>query len=161
MKTNVTKLLMLYFLSTGLSGALAQSVVIPSGSNATGTGGSASYSVGQIAYTVATGTNGSANQGIQQPYDFLYVGFDKNTDISLHLSVYPNPTLSKVTLNIGLRDPESLFYQLYDINGKLLNTERIKSDLTPIPMENLPKAVYILKVYDEKSLQRTIKIIKN
>ena len=43
----------------GVSSGYAQEAVTPSGGEATGTGGTASYSVGQIAYTTNTGANGS------------------------------------------------------------------------------------------------------
>jgi hypothetical protein len=40
------------------------------GGEATGSGGSVSYSVGQVVYTTNTGINGSVAQGVQQPYEF-------------------------------------------------------------------------------------------
>ena len=57
------------FLLLGLGGLHAQESVNSSGGEATGTGGTASYSVGQVVYTTATGTNGSVAQGVQQPYE--------------------------------------------------------------------------------------------
>jgi hypothetical protein len=138
----------------------AQKAVISTGGNATGIGGSVSYSVGQIAYTTATGTNGSANQGVQQPYEFFIVGLDENSDINLQLTVYPNPALTQVTLNIGRLDPDRMIYQLYDDRGKLLKAQTIQGELSIVPMENLPVSTYILKVFNGKSELRTFKIIK-
>jgi len=161
MKTNQIKLLITVFLCLGLMQARAQKDVMAAGGNATGSGGSASYSVGQVVYTTATGTNGSANQGVQQPYEIFIVGVDENPGINLQLRVYPNPTSIQVTLDIGSRDPENLVYMLYDLRGKQLESQKIRTELTMITMTNLPSGTYILKVLDGQSLLRTFKIIKN
>ena len=57
------------FLLLGLGGLQAQQSPTATGGEATGTGGTASYSVGQVVYTTNTGTNGSMAQGVQQPYE--------------------------------------------------------------------------------------------
>lgn len=44
--------------------------------NATGTGGTSSYSIGQVVYASATGTNDSVNQGMQQPFEIFILGND-------------------------------------------------------------------------------------
>ena len=41
-------------------------VLSASGGDATGSGGSVAYSVGQIVYTTSTGTTGSVAQGVEQ-----------------------------------------------------------------------------------------------
>jgi hypothetical protein len=58
------------FLLIGLGGLSAQESVNGSGGDATGTGGTSSYSIGQVVYTTATGTNGSVAQGVQQLMKF-------------------------------------------------------------------------------------------
>jgi hypothetical protein len=161
MKTNQIKVLILIFLSLGLVPVRAQKAVMTAGGNATGSGGSASYSVGQVVYTTATGTTGTANQGVQQPYEFYTVGLDGNPGINLQLTVYPNPTPSEVTLNTGTLSFEEMTFRLYDARGQLLKSQKIHDVLTGIPMEDFPAGVYILKVLDGMSLLRTFKIIKN
>jgi hypothetical protein len=160
MKKNHKKLLILLFLWIGLTQVQAQQAVITTGGNATGSGGSASYTVGQIAYSTATGSNGVETQGVQQPYELFIVGLDENPGIDLQLTVYPNPTPAEVTLNIGSLDPKTLEYRLFDANGKILKTQIIQRELTVVPMVNLPAGNYILKVLRGKSELRTFKIIK-
>ena len=161
MKTHQIRLLILLFLSLGLTEVLAQEAVITTGGDAGGSGGSASYTVGQIAYTTAAGTNGSANQGVQQPYEFFIVGFDENPGIYLELKVYPNPTLSKITLNVGKPDPEEFAYQLYDTKGKLLASYEIRQKLTEIPLDDYSPGTYLLQVCEGQSLLKTFKVIKH
>ena len=57
------------FLLLGLGGLQAQESPTATVGEATGTGGTASYSVGQVVYTTTTGTNGSVAQGVQQPFE--------------------------------------------------------------------------------------------
>ena len=161
MKTHPIKLLILLLFCFGLAEARAQEAVIATGGNAAGSGGSASHSVGQIVYTTATGTNGSANHGVQQPYEFFIVGLDENPGINLQLNVYPNPTPSQVTLNIGNLDPKEMIYRLYDSRGKLLISSSLREELTEIPTGSYSNGTYLLQVYNGKSLLRTFKIIKN
>ncbi|MFM2191538.1 MAG: hypothetical protein RLZZ118_495, partial [Bacteroidota bacterium] len=58
---NLTLLLLGFVLT-----AQAQQATTATGGDATGSGGSAAYSVGQIVYTTHTGTTGSVAQGVQQ-----------------------------------------------------------------------------------------------
>ena len=161
MKTIKIYLFILMVICFGISGVRAQNAVISAGTNASGSGGSNSYSVGQIVYTTATGSNGTSNHGVQQPYEIFTVGIDANPGINLQLTVYPNPTPSQVTLNIGSRDPANMNCCLYDSRGILLKTQMIREQLTEIPMEDLVPGIYVLKVLDGQSLLRTFKIIKN
>jgi hypothetical protein len=161
MKSKIRKLpfLLLAFLSANL--LMAQNAVVTTGGTSAGTGGSVSYTVGQIAYSTASGTSGSANQGVQQPYEFYSVGLTGHPAINLQLVVYPNPTLSELTLSINDFNSANLFYHLYDDNGKLLNSQIIQSDNTVIPMAHLSAGSYLLKVIDGKTELRNFKVIKH
>ncbi|MGD0341661.1 MAG: hypothetical protein ABSA76_08155, partial [Bacteroidales bacterium] len=60
----------------------AQSTITTSGGNASGSGGSASYTIGQVVYSTITGTNGSSAQGVQQPYEIsIITGIAEAKDI--------------------------------------------------------------------------------
>lgn len=160
MKKNRTKLLFMLFLSMGLANVSAQQALVATGGNSSSSGGSLSYSVGQIVYTSSSGASGSVNQGVQQPYEFFNVGLDENPGVSLQLMVYPNPTISKVTLNTGNLAINDMVFQLFDENGRLLQSQRIENSLSEIPLQNLPVATYLLKILDRKSEIHTFKIIK-
>lgn len=144
-----------------LFSANAQQANVTSGGNATGTGGTSSYSVGQIAYTTITGAGGWINQGVQQPYEFFTLGNDDFPEIQLTMTVYPNPTTSLIKLNIQNYGLENLNYELFDINGRQIQKQKITSTETPIQLENLASAIYMLQVLDKNKLLKTFKIIKN
>lgn len=146
----------------GLRGSYAQEAVPASGGNATGSGGSVSYTVGQVVYTTNSGTNGSVAQGVQQPYEVsVTTGTEQAKEISLGLTAYPNPTTENIKLSIGNYNTDNLSYQLFDVAGKLLQNKKIESTETVIPMENLDHASYFVKIIDNKKEVKVFKIIKN
>jgi len=57
-----------------------QSTIPSTGGNATGSGGSVSYTVGQITYRTFSGTNGSIAEGVQQTYEISVVTANKITE---------------------------------------------------------------------------------
>ena len=54
-----------------------------------------------------------------------------------------------------------LSYQLYDMQGKLLQSEKITGNQTSIIMSNLVPANYFVKVIQGNKEVKTFKIIKN
>lgn len=140
---------------------MAQQATVASGGDASGTGGTSSYTIGQVAYTNATGSNGSVNQGVQQPYEIFTLGNDHYPEIALLLTVYPNPTTTLVNLKIENHSLENLQYQLFDLNGRQIQSQKINASETQIQMENLASAIYLLNVMENNKLLKTFKIIKN
>ncbi|MDD4385781.1 MAG: hypothetical protein PHD06_11460, partial [Bacteroidales bacterium] len=70
-----------------LSTVQAQESLNATGGNASGSGGSAGYSVGQMVYTTHIGTNGSVAEGVQQPYEIsIVIGIEEAKGINLLVS---------------------------------------------------------------------------
>ncbi len=136
-----------------------------SGGMANGNGGTVNYSVGQVVYTTHTATNYEIFQGVQLPYEISVINdIDDAEEISLSITVYPNPTSDLLTLKLEDQDNLSLNsykYEFYNINGKLINTNRIFDNTTSINMTNLVAATYILIVFKNQKNMKTFKIIKN
>jgi len=76
------------------------------------------------------------------------------------LTVYPNPTADNLTLQIKDFNNVKLTYQLFDMNGKLLENKKIIGNETSIVMSNLVPANYFLKVTKGNKEVKTFKIIK-
>ena len=143
-------------------GLQAQKSVNSTGGNASGSGGSASYSVGQAVYTSNTETGGTVAQGVQQPYEiWVETTIEEAKGINLLVTAYPNPTTDYLTLSISEFEISNLTYQLYDISGKLLQSEKITGNQTSIVMSNLVPANYFVKVIQGNKEVKTFKIIKN
>ena len=162
MTNNKTKLIAL--LAAGLLWAglvQAQQATTAAGGDASGSGGTVAYSVGQIVYTTNTGANGSVAQGVQQAYEISIVTGLEDTQISLNMQAYPNPTTDYLTLNVGNFELSTLNFQLYDISGKLIESRKIISSTETIAMGNLSSATYFLKVSNNNNEVKSFKIIKN
>ena len=107
-----------------LSSSYAQEAVPSTGGEASGSGGTVSYTVGQVLYNTYTGTGNSEAQGVQQPYEIsIVLGLEKQEGISLSCQVYPNPSTNYLVLEVENYDIEDLHYQLYDVGGKLIKSE--------------------------------------
>ncbi len=161
MKKTKTKTITLFLFLFALTGIQAQENTTATGGDASGSGGTQSYSLGQVFYSSLGGTNGDLNEGVQQPYEFLTVGTNNIKGLSLSYSVYPNPTASTVNLKIENQSLDNLSFQLFDINGKQLLREKITSNETHITMGEFANANYFLKIIDNNKELQTIKIIKN
>ena len=144
-----------------LTGVKAQQAFTAAGGATSGSGGTATYSVGQIVYTTNTGAGGSVAQGVQQPYEISIVLGVEDLQISLNMKVYPNPTSDFLILNVGNFDLSTLHFELYEINGKLLESKKITSITETISLENLPSSTYFLKVTSKNEEVKIFKIIKN
>ena len=141
--------------------AQAQQASTAAGGDFSGSGGTVAYSVGQIVYTTHTGINGSIAQGVQQPYEIFIVAGIENNAINLELYAYPNPTEDFVQLKVESGELQDLSYQLVDIKGSILASQKIQGVTETILMKHLPSATYFLKVTYDSKLVKTFKIIKN
>lgn len=157
----IIKLKIISFLIIYSSVLYAQESSLSSGGEATGTGGSVSYSIGQVVYTTNTGINGSNAQGVQQPYEISIVtSVDELKAINFQCNLYPNPTNNYVQLKIENYKIENLFYHLCDENGKVVENKKILNNETIISMINLAPSTYFLKILNNKKIIKTYKIIK-
>jgi hypothetical protein len=160
MRYLITTIVALIF-SVGLH---AQESPTATGGDATGTGGTSSYSVGQVVYTTATGTNGSVAQGVQQPYEISIITGVKETTINLEMNVYPNPTTNFLSLKVDASTSlsnQQLSYQLIDLQGKVITNKKVTATNSTINVESLPKAIYFLNVTKDNQVVKTFKVIKN
>lgn len=156
------KLSVVLLLSLGLIGLHAQTRFIATGGNALGSGGNASYSIGQVVYTTNKGTNGSVAQGLQQAFEISVVtGLNEAYGINLSVTVFPNPTTDYLILEVNDFDVSNLYFQLYNINGKLIQSKKITCNKTSIVMSNLVPATYFVKLVQGYNEVKMFKIIKN
>jgi hypothetical protein len=162
MKKNKSKPILL--LTAGLlwaGFAQAQESANASGGDATGSGGTVAYSIGQIVYTTNTGGSGSVAQGVQHAYEIFTVGITE-TELNISLTAFPNPTTENLTLQISDYNNEKLSYQLFDIQSKQLSNGQVTAQQTQINMNGLPSATYFINVVNqENKIVQSYKIFKN
>lgn len=154
--------LSILLLGLGLTAVKAQEAVTAGGGDGSGVGGSFSYSIGQAVYTTNMGSSGSIDQGVQHPYEITVVtGLEEAKGISLNCVAYPNPVTNLLMLKIESLDLQTLSFQLYSIQGKLLKTQKITDPETPVAMGEFSSGNYFLKVIDNDKEVIIFKINKN
>jgi len=138
----------------------AQQSFLTTGGEASGSGGTISYSIGQTVCKTNTGSNGSVvSVGVQQSYEITDIlGLEEAIGINLSVSAYPNPTANYLTLKVD--EISNLIFQLYDSNGRFLQNQKISSNETKIDMTRLAPAIYFLKVTKNNKEIKIIKIVK-
>lgn len=139
----------------------SQEAIPSSGGDASGVGGTLSYTVGQLVYTNNSGSNGSVAQGVQQPYEISTTVGIEITNISLDFIAFPNPTRGNIVLSIRDFNNEKLIYQLYDMHGKLLKSNKVIAINTTIDISELPVSIYFLNITNDSSIIKSFKIIKS
>lgn len=132
-----------------------------SAGDASGGTGSFSYSVGQVFYNSFGNSNFTVLEGVHQPFEITTLGTDHYPTINLEMKVYPNPTTSSVFLKIPDMSLTNLEYQLYDLSGKLIGKNAVKSAETQIDLSKSPSGTFILIVLSNGKKLKTFKIIKN
>ena len=148
-----------FLLSFSVQAQTSHQVLSATGGDASGSGGTVAYSVGQIAYTTSTGTTGSVAQGVEQAYEIYSVGI-KETALNISLSVFPNPTSDFLTLKVQDYNNEALSYNLLDEQGKLVLNEQIITQDTQVAMSTLARGTYFINVVQAIKKIQTFKIIK-
>jgi hypothetical protein len=134
-----------------------QGVVVAGGEN--GTGATESFSLGQVDGTCMYSTNGFMVEGLQQPYEISQPSGIKEPLVNL-LNVFPIPTRDAVSLTVSLGYQGHLTYQLFDLQGRSLDTREIVGNQMGISLRDYSSSIFFLKVYNSKGIIKTFKIIK-
>lgn len=148
--------LLLFF----LQGNFAQQAVLPAGAEATGSGGTACWSLGQLACITISAAKGTVMEGIQLPYEIIFDGIYEDPGIGMVCTAFPNPASDFVTLKIENHDLKDLAYTLCTMNGMVLRTSVIWDKETLIPMHKMASGTYLLTVSENGSALECYKIIK-
>lgn len=148
-------------LGCGTVAIQAQNSIPATGGNASGAGGAVSYTIGQLVYTPISGTTGMVSQGVQQPFEITVItAIEEASEISLEISVYPNPADGYVNLKIEKYDANNLRYMLFDMNGMLFQERKVEGSETLIQLGHLFPGTYFLRIADKQKEIKTFKIIK-
>ena len=76
--------------------------------------------------------------------------------------VFPNAAGNRITINLDINQIEKPKYALYNMNGQLEDTGKLKSFNQTIDISNLTNGVYLLSIFDKNGNRlSTEKIIKD
>ena len=148
----------------------AQSSMVATGGELTGSGGSASISVGQVNYQSVSGSTGSSLGGVQQAFEIFEVKSwkdvpywneknDPGLPILVNLKLFPNPTPRSITVQVTDYQNELLNYRILDMVGREMSKGIISQPEVTIDVEQFPDATYFIEVKqgDRSSVYKIIK----
>lgn len=140
--------------------SLSQESINAAGGEALGNGGMVSFTVGQIDYIYLNGSNGSVSQGVQHAYEIFSLSTNETT-LQISLKVFPNPTTENLTIEINNLINEKLSYQLFDLQGRLLEESEITIHQTSINTSVLPASTYFIHILNHQKINvQSFKIVK-
>jgi hypothetical protein len=146
-------------LSFCLVAGYAQETLNSSGGTAMGSGGSSPYALGQIFEANLSGYEITEIKNVQQPSEILSSELN-NANSNIALTVYPNPTEDNLTLRVQNSDFGDLRYQLFDMQGNLLESKQVTGNENKIVTSYLPRASYFLKIMQNNIQVKSFKIVK-
>ncbi len=154
---------LIFFLAGLLPSLLyAQETVPATGANASGSGGTASYTLGQLFFHSFSTPAGQLDEGVQQPYEIIRVSrhhTPSNPDADYR--IFPNPATDHLLLICPLHEERTVTARVTDIHGRILKLFIIRSTRTRIDMTPFSPGIYFLLLEENRYSPTTFKIIKN
>lgn len=112
-------------------------------------------SIGTTSGPSGTGTSSLTHRGAILEYSFTGSGLPLTEADSIALNakkykvdVWPNPATERINVKFEKGVHKPVQYQLYDVAGKLVMDGRVNKDDFFLPVRNLHRGVYILKLYN-------------
>jgi len=122
--------------------------------------GSISFSIGQVFHLTYNSANHHINEGIQQPVISKNIMPKPLLYPSIEIKSYPNPVDDYFIIETTGTEGMLLTYQIYNVQGKLMKSNKMGQTSTTINATRLLSSIYIVKIMDRNKLLKTLRIIK-
>lgn len=159
MKRTSIQCFFLILFSFSVSILNAQSAVLTTGTDASGSSGSVSYSVGQTTY-LYKGANSQVMEGVQQAYEITTLSANETVSKQEGILLYPNPVRDYLYIDFTSAPYKGSEYQLFDAQGKLIKKDVISQSKSELDFSALPSAVYLIRINQNGENLKTFKVIK-
>lgn len=150
----------LFFILIISSNSFAQVSMNTSGGNITNSTGSVSFSIGQLMVNNTNTNLIDVQQGVQFPYEIFGLGINNTILLNSFIRIYPNPTSSKLNIDIENNELFELVVEIYDSQNKLLLLENLYSINNTIDLGTLTPGLYYSIIRNNSGFLYTQKIIK-
>lgn len=150
----------LLLLSVFYSKTMAQEAVLSAGGNTTQSNGSVSYSIGQVFSSDAESSDHYVTEGVQQAFEIYVVTEIEALAKTMDLLVYPNPTSDFLKLKTSEEAFETLSFVLTNVQGQVLQTQKVNQKETRVNLKNYAPGSYFLNIRTEEETIKTFKIIR-
>lgn len=142
---------------SGFSQEIKSYVISTTGAAIMGDGGSLYLSIGEPMNTEISGGDIMISQGFLQ----VSIAEPSSNDNLLDevIKAFPNPTSASLVIEMPEMDGQ-YEYQLFDVLGKVIRIEELKTIRSTVDLSLLDAGTYLLKVKKEDLSSKTIKIVK-
>jgi len=138
----------------------AQQVISAGGESFSNSTAKICFTVGETVVGTLIAGDQIITQGFQQSR-LTILSIEETPGLNFSIQAFPNPVIQQLKLQIeGFDDPESLYYCVYDISGRLLVLQNLTGNVTNVEFEDLEPAIYIICIYKGNEVQKTIKVFK-
>ena len=127
-------------------------VIAGSGGSTTGASHNVVYTIGEAIVITASGASNDVTQGFHQS-DIGVVGMVEHPE--LDVTVYPNPALD----DIYVEAQENSTLYIYDVQGKIVDTQNITTLKTSIDVSFLSRGTYTFAFQTNSGLVKRMKIV--
>lgn len=136
-----------------------QQVVSSAGNFYSNTSGSVSWTLGELAVETLSTANNILTQGFQQSR-LTITGIGDLPILDYEIVVFPNPVSDHLIIRTDKEQHENLYYQLYDLSGKIILQNKILESETTVTVNHLKSAVYLLRIMEGNRQVRAFKVVK-
>ncbi len=133
-------------------------VIGSAGNTATSGNTQLTWTIGEPIVNTATSTNNVLTQGFNQGL-LLITAIDELNNTTV--SIQPNPTSDFAIIKLDDQNLSNAQYILTDINGKVIQQNKIENKQTSVSFQDLANATYFIQVITSNQKAKTFKIIKN
>jgi predicted Fe-Mo cluster-binding NifX family protein len=133
-------------------------VIGSAGNTATSGNTQLTWTIGEPIVTTATNTSNLLTQGFNQG-TLIITAIDELKNLSV--SIQPNPTSDFAIIKLDDQNLSNAQYTLIDINGKVIQQNKIENKLTSVSFQDLANATYFIQVTTNNQKAKTFKVIKN
>ncbi len=141
--------------------SISPQVIASAGTHYTGSNAQLSWTVGEPVITTVSNGSNIITQGFHQTL-LTIISVEEQSIAGVNVSVFPNPTSDMVNINL-VNNLKDLQMDLFDMNGKLLQTRKIGAaeGNIQISMIDYARANYLLRIYSaDGSVNYTYKVQK-
>ncbi len=137
----------------------AQTIISTSGNDFRNNNLQISWTLGEPVIETFSNGNTQLTQGFHQT-SLVVTAIDEIPELNASISVYPNPVADFLNLEIKNAAGMKICFTLYSMDGKVISTKQMDSDVAEIPMFGFAPSTYFLRVSNKTQNLKTFKIVK-
>lgn len=137
----------------------AQEVLATAGDYHTADNQSLFWTLGEVVIDNYTAGSTTLTQGFHQS-SVVIASIDTTIDFPIEITVYPNPTSSKLIVLYAGEFAGGLTYRIYSLIGNILAVGVLQNAKSEIDFSTYAPGVYVLRLLDSYDKVNNIKIIK-